>query len=153
MDINGTGGLRTIGPWPPDFISGHLVTARIRRMGEVMFSISLSIHQWGIPWPLVPGPFWECTTWPLDPGSFQGVVLSMILSKVLSQFLGGGGVPPARTGVPPDQDGCVVRVVCLLRSRSRTFLFYIRLKWIDHPSSCYFLMKFCLHRQGNKPEE
>ena len=51
----------------------------------------------GYSWPLVPGPFQEGMVYPL--------VLSMVLSEVLSQFLPGGGVPPARIGLPPTSTG------------------------------------------------
>ena len=54
----------------------------------------------GIPWSVIQGPFW-------GGGGEVPLVLSLVLSKVMSQvLLGGGGVPQVKTGAtPPSRTG------------------------------------------------
>ena len=123
---------------------------RTKDDGRLCFLMCLSVQRWGgggLPhghWSLVPGPFggWE---YPLvsshrsSLGEGTPLVFSVVLSKVLSQILSEGrgkkGYTQPDPPLPPSQDGvyppllnirasaATPRVVSLLRSRRRTFLF------------------------------
>ena len=98
-----------------------IITARIRRMGKVLFSQACVCPRGGgggesypmvsglrfLPWSFVPGPFqWVCY-----PSPVTGPVQSSVLGPALGAAEGctpvlpmGRGVPLPRTGVSPSQD-------------------------------------------------
>ena len=119
------------------------ITARIRRMGKVIFSVCLSVHTRGNPSPrffprsLVLGPFGEVPQSWLG-GGYPSIGYppgrpgwSIPLARTVLGYPPGQvrmGYPPARTGVPPqdriaEQALTMQRAVCLLHSHKRTFLF------------------------------
>ena len=107
------------------------MTAGIRRMGKVMFSVCLSIRRGdgvpprslvsgplcGYPWPLAPSPCF-------GGGGLLSLVLSLVLSQVLLECRGVVPPPPSQDrGYPVPRDRCAAGAVCLLRSRRRSFWF------------------------------
>ena len=123
-----------------------IITARVRSTtGGCVFTgmylstgrgeLPLASGPWSSPgYPLASGPSWRCL-----------LILSLVLAKVLSQVLpGGGGGPQPGWGSPPGQDRRASAVmpwaVSLLRSRRRTFLLQTVLKDVNSSKSC---CRFC----------
>ena len=127
-----------------------VITARIRRMGKVIFSVCLSVHTWGGGYPIqltggdrvpcpadggggiphpadgggVPHPADGGGGYPLPRSGWGGGVPHPVdRGEPLPRQ---GSTPPRGTPPPPTRPAQRVlttrRAVCLLRSRRRTFL-------------------------------